>query len=224
MQTFNIPGKELNISEEELFREMGYRSSLPEEEIREESRRLIRRVSPCIRPRFGYYRTTGRAEGETLTLDSLLFHTGKIINRHLKGSEAFVLFVATAGREFEKLQQETKQQGDPLTIYMLDALGSIVAEKTADLVEKQLAGDILSDGWKHTNRFSPGYCGWPLAEQHSLFSLFPQQPPCDIELTPSSLMIPIKSVSGIIGIGKEVKKYPYSCGLCQATACYKRKK
>ncbi|MCD8262295.1 MAG: methionine synthase [Bacteroides sp.] len=224
MQTFNITGKELNISEEDLFREMGYRSSLPEEEIREESRRLIRRVSPCIQPRFGYYRTTGRTEGEVLILDALPFHTGKIINRHLKGSEAFVLFVATAGREFEELQKREKQQGDPLAIYMLDALGSIIAEKTADRVEEQLAREIVSDGWKHTNRFSPGYCGWPLAEQHPLFSLFPRQPPCDIELTNSSLMIPIKSVSGIIGVGKEVKKYSYSCGLCQATDCYKRKK
>lgn len=47
--------------------------------------------------------------------------------------------------------------------------------------------------------------------------------PCGIELTESSLMYPIKSVSGIIGIGSRVERKPYGCTICRNTACYKRR-
>ncbi|MCK7538940.1 MAG: hypothetical protein MZV63_52410 [Marinilabiliales bacterium] len=46
-----------------------------------------------------------------------------------------------------------------------------------------------------TNRFSPGYCGWDVAEQHKLFSFFKDNF-CGITLTESALMNPVKSVSG----------------------------
>jgi hypothetical protein len=46
---------------------------------------------------------------------------------------------------------------------------------------------------------------------------------CGVRLTDSSLMVPIKSVSGIIGIGEKVRKLDYTCGLCDFKQCYKRK-
>ena len=79
-------------------------------------------------------------------------------------------------------------------VYIADSLGSIIAEKAADCMEEELAAFIEKRGWKHTNRYSPGYCGWHVSEQQKLFSLFPVASPCGIQLTDSSLMIPIKSV------------------------------
>ncbi|MCF0209200.1 MAG: methionine synthase, partial [Bacteroidaceae bacterium] len=76
----------------------------------------------------------------------------------------------------------------------------------------------------HTNRFSPGYCGWHVREQKLLFSTFPLAEPCGVKLTDSCLMLPIKSVSGVIGIGENVRKLEYTCGLCDYANCYKRRK
>ena len=45
-------------------------------------------------------------------------------------------------------------------VYIADSLGSIIAEKAADCMEEELAAFIEKRGWKHTNRYSPGYCGW----------------------------------------------------------------
>ncbi len=42
-------------------------------------------------------------------------------------------------------------------VYIADAIGSIIAEKTADCMEIALDEYIPQQGWKHTNRFSPGY-------------------------------------------------------------------
>jgi hypothetical protein len=37
-------------------------------------------------------------------------------------------------------------------------------------------------------------------------------------------MLPIKSVSGIIGLGPSVRRLDYTCGLCTFQKCYKRRK
>ena len=59
-------------------------------------------------------------------------------------------------------------------------------------------------------------------EQKQLFSLLPNTMDF-ISLTKSCLMLPIKSVSGIIGVGKEVRKTGYSCDICSNKACIYRK-
>jgi hypothetical protein len=69
-----------------------------------------------------------------------------------------------------------------------------------------------------TNRYSPGYCGWKVAEQQKLFKMFPADF-CNISLTESMMMDPVKSISGIIGVGKDVIYNPYTCNLCNSSNC-----
>jgi hypothetical protein len=80
---------------------------------------------------------------------------------------------------------------------------------------------MRDSGKKITNRYSPGYCGWDVTEQHKLFQLIPENY-CGIKLTPSALMDPVKSISGIIGIGENVKNNPYTCRLCNQNDCVYR--
>ena len=96
-----------------------------------------------------------------------------------------------------------------------------LAERCADYMEQHLQQSIDKLGWHHTNRFSPGYCGWPVSEQQQLFPMF-QGHTCGVSLNASSLMGPIKSISGIIGIGRNVRHLDYTCGLCDFQHCYKR--
>jgi hypothetical protein len=109
-------------------------------------------------------------------------------------------------------------EGDPITGYIYDMLGSLVADAAADLIQEDLEKIILQGGRKITNRYSPGYCGWDVSEQHKLFLLLPDNY-CGIRLTESALMNPIKSISGIIGIGEKVRFNPYPCTLCEMTNC-----
>lgn len=209
----------------ELYEAMGYGNATPDEMTVNESEAIIREVKEWIRPSFSFCCTEGiiDMEKEELTIGHTRLQIGKIIARQLNGSEGYALFTATAGRSFESYQEKLKQEGDMVKIYITDALGSILAEKTADLLEKALEKELAAKEWKHTNRFSPGYCGWHVSEQQKLFSLFPVSNPCGIRLTPSSLMLPIKSVSGIIGLGKNVRKMEYTCGLCTFEQCFRRK-
>ena len=205
--------EELGITPADVYEQMGYHDAQPDKATQQETAMILKEVSQWLRPRFSYFVVNKQPD----------FEMGNIILRQLRGSEAFALFICTSGLEFEAYQHRLKEQGDMVRVFIADALGSVIAEKCADQMEKALQESIGKLGWKHTNRFSPGYCGWHVSQQQLLFPLF-QGHTCGVKLTDSSLMIPIKSVSGIIGLGKKVRKLEYTCGLCDFKQCYKRKK
>ena len=203
--------QELNIVATDIYDQMGYRGTVPDEATQRETAAVVDEVQGWLHPRFCFF-VTDRLPA---------FRLGRIIERQLQGSEAYACFIATCGREFEAWQQQLKQQDDLVRVFIADAMGSVIAEKCADVMEQHLQRSIDKLGWHHTNRFSPGYCGWHVSEQQMLFPLFNGET-CGVSLTESSLMVPIKSVSGIIGVGKKVRRVDYSCGLCDFKQCYKR--
>jgi hypothetical protein len=102
--------------------------------------------------------------------------------------------------------------------YIVDTIASVTEEQTTDVLHDHVGKQMQMQGLKITNRYSPGYCDWSVSEQHLLFSFFPVNF-CGITLTESALMVPLKSVSGIIGIGKTVKRVDYSCDSCGLKDC-----
>lgn len=183
--------------------------------LRQEISSLLQQIDVILQARFAFT-TTGIDKLED-------FQPGRIIQAQLQGSEALCWFVATAGEGFEAFMQQVKEEGDMVKLYLTNEIGSMIAEKTADRMEELLQDQLTPKGLHRTNRFSPGYCGWGVNEQPKLFRLFPPEP-CGIRLTDSCLMLPIKSVSGVIGIGHIVKRLEYTCGICQAENCYKKRK
>lgn len=204
---------DLRITPADVYEQMGYHGEWPDEATQKETVAILDKVREILRPEFCFF----------VTHDLPDFDMGKIILQQLKGAEAYAFFIATSGRGFEAFQHQLKEKGDMVQVFIADALGSVIAEKCADEMEKNLQLSIDKLGWKHTNRFSPGYCGWHVSEQQKLFPLF-EGNTCGVTLTESSLMLPIKSVSGIIGVGQKVRRLDYTCGLCNFEKCYKRRK
>ena len=205
--------EDLGISLSELYEQMGYEQAVPDEATVKETDMIIAEAKGFLRPRFSFFVQRELPD----------FAIGKIIERQLKGAEAYAFFICTAGVEYEAFQERLKKEGDMVRVFIADALGSVIAEKAADQMEQSLQENIDKLGWHHTNRFSPGYCGWHVSQQQLLFPLFKGET-CGVKLTESSLMLPIKSVSGIIGLGPNVRHLDYTCGLCDFKQCYKRKK
>lgn len=216
---------QLGITPADIYEQMGYGDAQPDADVTAEVERLVDEIRTIIHPRYCFFLTKGELAPRTCLLEACgrRFMLGRIIAHQLRGASAFAFFVATAGMEFEQFQHRLKEEGDMVRVFIADAIGSVIAEKTADRMEEALQRQIDTAGWKHTNRFSPGYCGWHVSAQQDLFKLFPSEAPCGVSLTDSSLMLPIKSVSGIIGIGSDVRKLPYSCGICGYQNCYKRR-
>ena len=202
----------LQITPVDIYEQMGYHGEEPDEATRKEVQAVLEEARPWLLPRFCYL----------VVKEQPAFDMGKIIRRQLRGSEAYALFICTSGTEYEAYLQRLKDNGDMVRVFIADALGSVIAEHCADQMEICVQESIDKLGWHHTNRFSPGYCGWHVSQQQLLFPLFGGNT-CGVSLTESSLMVPIKSVSGIIGLGEKVRKLEYTCGLCDFKQCYKRK-
>jgi hypothetical protein len=161
---------------------------------------------------------------KTVSVNEITFDIKKIVFGQLKKSESAAIFLCTAGEEIGKMSRRAMKSGDLLEGYIYDVVGSEIAEAAADIMQTRLEKSMASAGLKITNRFSPGYCGWNVSEQHKLFQLLPGTY-CGIRLTDSALMDPEKSISGIIGIGEKVRHLPYTCTLCDMKDCmYRRTK
>ena len=205
--------EQLGINRSELYEQMGYGDAAPDEATVRETETILAEVKNLLKPRFCFF----------VVPELPHFSTGKIIERQLRGAEAYALFICTAGTEYEEYLKRLNEAGDMVRVFIADALGSVIAEKTADCMEKALQENIEKLGWNHTNRFSPGYCGWHVSQQQLLFPLFNGET-CGVSLTESCLMLPIKSVSGIIGLGRQVHHIDYTCGLCDFKDCFRRKR
>ena len=89
-------------------------------------------------------------------------------------------------------------------------------------VQKQSGEFGPSDG---ALRFSPGYCGWHITAQRKLFDLLDPDETV-ISLNESCLMSPLKSISGVLVIGrKEIfdfdDSFPF-CSTCSDHSCRER--
>jgi hypothetical protein len=153
--------------------------------------------------------------------DNKQLNVGNKVCAYLRHAELIAVFIATAGENFTLLANKYNREGDCIKGYIIDTFGSVIAERVADHINYTLEQSMLQQQLKITNRYSPGYCNWPLSGQKELFAVVsPEQ--CGITLTDSMLMQPIKSVSGVIGIGHNVKKKPYGCDVCNDKKCIYR--
>ncbi len=154
----------------------------------------------------------------TITINKVRFKPGIQVFKQLKNAEKLAFYICTAGEDITKRYKSLFSQGLYLEAYICDLLGTIILENVISMVYKDLKEKYANEGLKVTNRFGPGYCDWKIEEQHKLFSIFPKGF-CKVTLTENAMMRPLKSISGIIGIGKSVKFNKISCQKCNIKNC-----
>jgi hypothetical protein len=222
---YQLSFNDVKLNLEAIGRALGYPEGKVPGEILKLIKQEIKNSKDCCSIRGGFRIIDDiivDPDKSRLVINQLVFDPKKIILKQLKRSTSLALFVCTVGSELEKRSRSLIKSGDPISGYIIDALASETVEKAMDNIQDKLADQMKEQGLHITNRFSPGYCGWQVSEQQKLFSLLPDGF-CGIKLTSSSLMIPIKSVSGIIGIGRGVKKREYPCKICDIKDCIRRK-
>lgn len=213
---------DLDIRRDDLYRELGYGQTIPQTEILQIVDSVWETAQRSAKPRYLFEIIEGqRIDPTRIRIGSVEFLCGSIISGHLDGVERFVVFVTTAGAEYEAYLHGLKEEGDLVSEYIADALGSVIAEAAVTEIGRQVERLTQSTGERLSYPYSPGYCGWHIRQQAQLFSLLPEHP-CGVRLTESSLMMPIKSVSGIYGLGAGIQKQGYACEICGLATCYKR--
>ncbi len=138
------------------------------------------------------------------------------------------LFIATLGAKVSsKIEELIKEKDYPLG-HMLDTIASRSAERATEIGEEYFLKEIKNNFSFNNQKallYSPGYCGWNVTAQKKIFKfLSPEK--IGIALNGSSLMTPIKSVSGVLISGeRDIHKfrmiYPF-CKTCQTYSCRER--
>jgi len=226
-KTFTYDFKDLKLTVDQIERFMGYQPGESTELVADLISDVLKEAETMCSIKTEYKIFEGahfETDNRSLTIGKQVFDIKKIVYGQLKKSDSIAMFICTAGGEIGIRSKAAMKEGDLLRGYVYDTVGSEVVETAADRMQDELETLMLSSGKKITNRFSPGYCDWDVSEQHKLFSFFPYNF-CGIRVTPSALMDPVKSVSGFIGIGENVKRQPYTCSFCDMKDCiYRRSK
>lgn len=222
MPSYELDFGSLFLTADDLLAEMGYGPIKPEESVAELTVAMLKEVAAWVVPQCTFGLFDGKTEAGFVYLDGgEQFCVGATISSLLNGSDRFALFAATAGAAFQAYQDRLTAEGDLLNCFIADVIGTCMVEKTGDYMERLLEKELGAE--RHTNRLSPGYCGWHLTGQQTLFRLMGERP-CGITLSEVCLMTPVKSISGIIGIGPDVDEKKYGCQYCELETCYKRKR
>lgn len=161
------------------------------------------RLRELIRPRLIWkYLDIAGTDTTGVILTSTTHLKSRKMARALKNAVRMVGFIATVGKKID-LEIDSLMAGGALAHgYVADALGSGAVESLADRFHTDMARFAARQGRTVGLRFSPGYCDWPVTDQHKLFSLLDHKA-IGVELGDTSLMTPRKSISAVFGIFEE---------------------
>ena len=186
--------------------------------------RLLTTLPRLLRPR-GVYRIdrVTRLEPRRIVLASGTTYTGSV-GTYLLHSEFIAGFVVTIGSAAERLSRTWLRAGRVMAGTIADAVASEAAEAAAQRLRAEVCSWAQARGMDVTPAYSPGYCGMDLRQQEVLFAELPARA-INVRLTPSCLMLPLKSVSGLIGIGPPGRIRPdrHACSGCDQPNCPQRR-
>ncbi|HEY7519042.1 MAG TPA: hypothetical protein VIE36_12180 [Methylomirabilota bacterium] len=132
--------------------------------------------------------------------------------------------VCTIGEALERQVSELWEARELPLASMLDSVGSGAVESLAEYVNDLLCQQGLAAGLNVTNRISPGYGDWDVAEQAQLFRLCAGTP-AGVSLNDACVMMPGKSISLLVGAGvaARVDHYFSQCARCWMRDCAYRR-
>jgi hypothetical protein len=160
------------------------------------------------------------ARGSISLIEGSVIFKSRIIANLLERCPKVAIFLVTIGKYLEETAFQLARDGLILQATVLDAIGSDAVEKVAGFAQTRIKEIVKPQGLVISRRFSPGYCDWNIGQQRMLFYALTGNT-VGIRLTGECLMIPQKSISGIIGIGPSnanVENYN-PCKTCRKKDC-----
>lgn len=160
------------------------------------------------------------ARGSMALVEGSIIFKSQVVAQLLERCQQVAIFLVTIGKYLEDTSAKLARDGLILQATVLDAIGSNAVERVAEYAQGKIKQIAESKGLVISRRFSPGYCDWNIGQQRMLFSALTGNT-VGVRLTGECLMIPQKSISGIIGIGQpdsNVEKYN-PCSFCEKQDC-----
>jgi len=217
----------LDIDRNAVFHYQGY----SQKKIKEPNQNILRITEEEINRGYGLFKPQGIyrlikidsfISEEEIELDnSHIFKFSKSIIDQLKGASYLLVGVVTIRDLLEKKVSELLSQGEYPQALALDAVGTVAVEDFSRRVRKSARQEVTEQGFKSSRHFSPGYGGWAVSQQEIIFKSIPADN-IRVRLTKGYMMLPQKSLSWAIGVGKEIvtpSGEDDNCENCQTKCC-----
>ena len=216
---------DVEVNASDVVRSMGARGARSmRPALLEGIERELAAAREILHPRAAYVvrEVTRRADHRLDLADSPPF-CGPIAG-FLQPARRVAVFVLTVGPELEQQATACMTTGEVLRGFTLDAIGSAVTDLAVDRFAEHLGRQEAGPDEAVTPNFSPGYCGLSMDQQTVLFSIV-DGGAVGVELNDSFMMHPVKSVSGLLGIGDRavVTDYGVPCRWCNLAECKMRR-
>jgi hypothetical protein len=150
---------------------------------------------------------------ERIMLEGGASLTGSLIAKHLAAAKQVVAALCTIGDRLEKKVTQVMAE-DPAYGLTLDGLGSAAVESLTNAACHYFETQAVEKGYRATIPLSPGMEGWPVeVGQQEIFNLLGEEH-AGVRLTSSSMMVPRKSLTMVLGFGPEVGSAGRPCDYC----------
>ena len=191
-----IPNSFIEINNNELRARLGKGFDADQEDVCS----LVERCSAAARYRYAYVKLPCAIKGDLCEL-GFASVASQGLSQMLSGCEQAVVMVLTVGLEVDRLIMAEHIRG-LASGYIADAVGSALVESLADTVCERI-------GENTTNRFSPGYADLPVELNKKILHRLNSESTVGVKLTDGMLMVPMKSITAIVGI-KENRKEAFN--------------
>jgi hypothetical protein len=222
-----IKDLKLDLDKEEILRYQGYSRNKvkePNQNILRITEEEINRGYSLFKPQgiYSLIKIKGSALEGRINLESgFIFRFAKSIIKQLKGASHLLVGVVTIGDLLEKKVSELFSHGEFPQALALDAVGTVAVEDFSRKVRKLARQEVIEQGFKTSRHFSPGYSGWEVSQQEIVFKSIPSDN-IGVRLSKGFMMLPQKSLSWVIGVGKEIivsSEEENKCKDCQSKYC-----
>jgi hypothetical protein len=137
----------------------------------------------------------------------------KLLTQQLAAANRVIVILTTIGMELEERVSKIWDE-DMVYALALDGAGSAAVEALANAACLYFEKVAADEEMQISMPFSPGMVDWSVSDgQPQIFQLLGEAG-STVQLTPSSIMIPRKSLTMVMGIGAELKASGRTCDFC----------
>ncbi len=227
-----IKNIKLKIDEKEVLRYQGYhhyKAKKTNEIIMQITREEIKQGYKLSKPQSIYSKLTIRnisSEGRINLENGLHLEINNSMLNLLRGTSYLAFGLSTIGNNLEEKVAELFAKNEYPKAIALDAVGTVASKFLSNYIQSLIYQKAKEQNFQTTKYFNPGSGDWNINQQKNIFRIIPADK-IGVKLTESYMMVPKKSLSWVIGIGKEIiipsKGEGHSCKTCQAENCQFRK-
>jgi hypothetical protein len=217
----------LEVNESEVFRTLGYPDSdNVSGPVRAICLEQLRRLGEFIVPWAGCHEV--RIEG--VDDDSVWLESGRTLNSRrlaniLRRATSLRICLVTVGPKIIPEIERLMATGAMVEALAFDAAASAATSTLMAELRERICAQATQRDCGTTPRYAPGYTGWHIQDTSTLFAYLDKES-VPIRLNQQLMMIPAKSLLGVIGIvpgGHSAAHEVLPCRLCDLVRCSVRR-